>query len=173
MDFLTFGISIKINHMKLRLLLTTFCLLGIGIFSHAQDKKKTTKPIVEDGPDAIPITVTSTKKAHKKPPPPPPKAEVQYDKNGKQLPPPPPPPKVEVVKFAPPRIVKDGDKVPPPPPPKVDLTHYKAPQPKPEVQYDKNGKRLPPPPPPPSKPAKNKAEKPVAPDAPPAADQRG
>jgi hypothetical protein len=156
MDFLTFGISMKINHMKLRLLLTTFCLLGIGIFSHAQDKKKTTKPVVENGPDAIPITVTSTKKAHKKPPPPPP-----------------PPPKVEVVKFAPPKIVKDGDKVPPPPPPKVDLTHYKAPQPKPEVQYDKNGKRLPPPPPPPSKPAKNKAEKPVAPDAPPAADQRG
>jgi len=72
MDFLTFGISVKTNHMKLRLLLTTFCLLGIGIFSHAQDKKKTTKPVVENGPDAIPVTVTSTKKSHKPPPPPPP-----------------------------------------------------------------------------------------------------
>jgi len=88
-------------YMKLRLSLLLFCLLGIGVFSHAQNSKKAPAkpPTVENGPDAIPVTVTSSKKAHK------------------QLPPPPPPPKVEVTRFTPPKIVKNGEKLPPPPPP--------------------------------------------------------
>ncbi len=93
--------------MKLRLSLLVFCLLGIGVFSHAQDSKKTpppppppakpAKPAVIMGDDAIPVTVKSSKKGHWKVPP--------------------PPPKVEAVRFTPPKIVKDIEKAPPPPPP--------------------------------------------------------
>ena len=91
--------------MKLRLSLLLFCLLGIGFFSHSQDSKKTpppppspakpAKPIILNGEDAIPVIVKSSKKAHWKAPP--------------------PPPKVEAVKFTPPKIVKDVEKVPAPP----------------------------------------------------------
>ena len=51
--------------MKLKLTLLLFCLFGVGIFSHAQDNKKaqSTRPKVESGPDAIPVVVTSSKKA--------------------------------------------------------------------------------------------------------------
>ena len=111
MDFLTFGISVKTTIMKLRLSLLLFCLLGIGVFSHAQDKKKVpAKPVVEEGTDAIPVTVKSTKKAHK------------------LKPPPPPPLKPEVTKFTPPKIVKDG-KTPPPPPPKPKTAPEKPAEP--------------------------------------------
>ena len=109
MDFITFRISLKTNHMKLRLSLLLFCLLGIGVFSHSQETKKVlppppppakpAKPTVLNGPDAIPITVKSSKKVHWKIPPP-------------------PPPKVEAVKFTPPKIVRDVEKAPPPPPAK-------------------------------------------------------
>ena len=156
MDFLTFGICVKTAFMKLRLTLVLFCLLGIGAFSHAQTKKKEPKPMVEEGADAIPVTVRSTK--HRKSPP--------------------PPPKMERVRFAPPKIVKDGKMAPPPPP---------EPPAKAEIQFDKDGKQLPPPPPPPKvekvrfappkivkdAPAHSTKEKPVKPDAPPAADFKG
>lgn len=100
MDFITFSISTKTTFMKLKLSLLLFCLLGIGIFSHAQDKKKApSKPIVENGDAAIPVTVTSTKKAHRVPPPPPP-----------------PPKVVKAPKLTPPKMVNDGIKPPPPPP---------------------------------------------------------
>jgi len=103
--------------MKLRLSLLLFCLLGIGVFSHAQQPKKApAKPTVENGPDALPVTVTSKKKAHK------------------QLPPPPPPPKVEATKFTPPKIVKNGEKLPPPPPPPLRPAKVKtAKPPKPDA----------------------------------------
>ncbi len=104
---------LRINYdMKLKLSLLLFCLLGIGVFSNAQDKKKNTaKPKVENGADAIPVVVKSNKKAHKVPPPPPPPVVARDRK-------PLPPPKVEVVKFTPPKIVKDAEKpLPPPPPP--------------------------------------------------------
>lgn len=104
-------------YMKLRLSLLLFCLLGIGVLSHAQKPPKApAKPTVENGPDAIPVTVTSSKKAHK------------------QLPPPPPPPKVEVTKFTPPKIVKNGEKLPPPPPPPLRPAKVKtATPPKPDA----------------------------------------
>ena len=93
--------------MKLRLSLLLFCLLGIGVFSHSQDSKKTpppppvkpAKPTVLIGDDAIPVTVKSSKKGHWKVPP--------------------PPPKVQAVRFKPPKIVKDIEKAPPPPPAKT------------------------------------------------------
>jgi hypothetical protein len=95
MEFITFGILFKTIIMKLRILLIAFCLLGIGIFSKAQTKqaaKPSAKPTIENGADAIPVVVSSTRKK---------KAA----------------PKVEVTKFTPPVIVKDGDKKAPPPPP--------------------------------------------------------
>ena len=90
--------------MKLRLSLLLFSLFGIGLFSHSQENKKLpppppakpVKPTVLIGPDAIPVTVKSSKKPHWKIPPP-------------------PPPKVEAVKFTPPKIVKDIEKAPAPP----------------------------------------------------------
>lgn len=87
--------------MNLRLLLMAFFLFGIGIFAEAQEKKAThssTKPIVENGADAIPVTVTSSSRKNK------PKA--------------PKPP--EPVKFTAPVIVKDGEKKVPPPPSQND-----------------------------------------------------
>lgn len=100
----------KITYMKLRLTLILFCLLGIGLFAKAQDKKKNqSKPTVENGADAIPVIVKSNKKArHPKPPPPPP----MIVKDGKVA----APPKVEVIKFVPPKMRKDVEKAPPPPP---------------------------------------------------------
>lgn len=101
--------------MKLKLSLVLFCLLGIGVFSHAQDSKKAaSKPEVLNGPDAIPVTVKSHKKAKKLVPPPPPPLPV--NKAGKPVPPP-PPPKAEVTKFTAPKIVKTPPQTPPPPPP--------------------------------------------------------
>ena len=97
--------------MKLKLSLLLFCLMGIGIFSHAQNKPKTPKPTIVTESEDIPVIVKSHKKANKlKPPPPPPVMR----KDGKPL----APPKVEAVKFTPPKIVKDAEKpIPPPPPP--------------------------------------------------------
>jgi hypothetical protein len=123
MDFITFGILLKTCYMKLRLSLLMFCLLGIGVFSHAQDIKKTpppppakpAKPTVLMGDDAIPVTVKSSKKLHANLPPPPPPPKIIRD--GQKVPPP-PPPKVEAAKFTPPKIVKDVEKAPPPPPAK-------------------------------------------------------
>lgn len=89
--------------MKLRLSLLLFCLLGIGVFSHSQDRVKTPpppppakpgKPTVLNGPDAIPVIVKSNKKAHRK------------------VPPPPPPPKVKAAKFTPPKMIRDVEKAP-------------------------------------------------------------
>lgn len=134
MDFITFSILLKICHMKLRLSLLLFCLLGIGIFSHSQESKKTpapppppakpVKPAVLNGEDAIPVMVKSSKKGHwKVPPPPPPKVEPvrltppKMVRDAEKVPPP-PPPKAEAGKLTPPRIVRDVEKVPPPPPPK-------------------------------------------------------
>ncbi len=97
MEIITFSILAKRKIMNLRLLLIAFFLFGIGIFANAQEKKVahvTTKPTIEKGADAIPVTVTSSSKKHK------PKA--------------PKPP--EPVKFTPPVIVKDRDKKAPPPP---------------------------------------------------------
>jgi hypothetical protein len=58
--------------MKLRMLLILLFLLGVGLFARSQDNKKgQSKPVIENGPDAIPVTVKSTKKAHPKAPAPP------------------------------------------------------------------------------------------------------
>jgi len=121
MEIITFCILAKRKIMNLRLLLIAFFLFGIGIFANAQEKKvahATTKPTIEKGADAIPVTVTSSSKKHK------PKA--------------PKPP--EPVKFTPPVIVKDGDKKAPPPPPpmpkkmkKGDLPMPPPPPPQKEV----------------------------------------
>ena len=111
MDFLTFGIFVKTDIMKLKLSLLLFCLMGIGVFSHAQNKPKAPKPTIVTEPEEIPVIVKSHKKATKLKPPPPPPLIVRDGK-------PSPPPKVEVVKFTPPKIVKDAEKpIPPPPPP--------------------------------------------------------
>lgn len=68
MDFITFSISFQIMCMKLRLTLLLLCIFGIGLFSHAQNSpKKPAKPVVENGADAIPVTVTSRKKSKAKP----------------------------------------------------------------------------------------------------------
>lgn len=54
--------------MKLKIYLLTMFLFGMGIFAIAQKPatKSSAKPTIENGPDAIPITVISTKKAKKK-----------------------------------------------------------------------------------------------------------
>jgi hypothetical protein len=94
--------------MKLRLSLILFCLLCIGMFARSQDRKKASpKPTVENGADAIPVIVTSTKKAHSKPPPPPPKAV-------KDVPKPPPLPVNPVKPTA-------SQPIPPTPPKKTGL----------------------------------------------------
>ena len=99
MEIITFSILVKIKIMNLRLLLIAFFLFGIGIFANTQVKKNATnlssKPIIENGADAIPVTVTSSTKKNKPKPPKPP----------------------ERVKFNPPVIVKDRHKNNPPPPP--------------------------------------------------------
>ena len=100
--------------MKLRLTLILFCLLGIGLFAKSQDKKRgQSKPTVENGADAIPVMVKSTKKVHRKLPAPP-----LIDKDRKPL----PPQKIGAIKFTPPKIVKDAPKPPPPPPVKARKT---------------------------------------------------
>ncbi len=113
--------------MKLRLTLILFCLLGIGLFAKAQDKKKNqSKPTVENGADAIPVIVKSNKKArHPKPPPPPP----MIGKNDETI----PPPKIEVTKFDPPVINKDVKKLSPAPPPAKPLKTKAETPAKPEV----------------------------------------
>lgn len=84
--------------MKLRLSLLLYFLLGIGMFSHAQDKPQAPArpPKVENGPDAIPVVVKSHKKGWKVPPPAPPKVAVmakpgapKHLKNSAPTPPPP------------------------------------------------------------------------------------
>ncbi len=107
MEFITFGILFKTIIMKLRILLITFCLLGVGLFSKAQAKQTTkpsAKPTIENGADAIPVVVSSKRKKKSAP-------------------------KVEVTKFTPPVIVKDGDKKAPPPPPKKEPTKTPPPPP--------------------------------------------
>lgn len=113
----------KKNAMNLRLALTAVCLFGIGLFSKAQlDNSKVnnqkSKPVVENGPDAIPVTVKSSPKKKKT--------------------------TEEVTKFTPPVIVKDGDKKappppPPPPPPKKAVTkELPAPPPPPKAPKQKD-----------------------------------
>jgi hypothetical protein len=136
MEIITFSILAKTKIMNLRLLLIAFFLFGIGIFANAQEKKSThssTKPTVENGADAIPVTVTSSSKKNK---PKPPKAP-------------------EPVKFTPPEIVKDVDKkAPPPPPPSPPLAKQKKsgalpPPPAPPLAKKNPSGDLPAPPPPP------------------------
>jgi hypothetical protein len=108
MEIITFSILAKTKIMNQRLLMIAFFLFGIGIFANAQENKSTqssTKPTVENGADAIPVTVTSSTK-----------------KNKPKLPKAP-----EPVKFTPPVIVKDGDKKAPPPPPPPPLAKQKKP----------------------------------------------
>lgn len=111
--------------MKLRLSLLLYFLLGIGMFSHAQDKPQAPgkPPKVENGPDALPVVVKSHKKGQKLPPPPPPPKVAAMDKPGapkslKHSAPAPPPP------LAHPRKVKT-EKPPKPdaPPLPDDKTH--------------------------------------------------
>jgi hypothetical protein len=52
--------------MRLKIYLLFMLLLGMGIFAIAQKQPSKEKPTVENGRDAIPVTVTSTKKAKKK-----------------------------------------------------------------------------------------------------------
>jgi hypothetical protein len=135
MEIITFSILAKTKIMNLRLLLIAFFLFGIGIFANAQEKKSThssTKPTVENGADAIPVTVTSSSKKNK---PKPPKAP-------------------EPVKFTPPEIVKDVDKKAPPPPPPPPLAKQKKsgalpPPPAPPLAKKNPSGDLPAPPPPP------------------------
>jgi hypothetical protein len=82
--------------MKLKIYLLLLFLMGIGLFSFSQTPSKKEKPTIENGPDALPVTVKSSRKAKKK-------AASK--------------PQVEVTKFTPPKIVKDRS-VPPPPPPR-------------------------------------------------------
>lgn len=131
--------------MKLKLTLLTMCLLGVGIFSHAQSTKTTSKPTVEKGADAIPVTVVSHKKKQLPPPPKIERVKFKTSSNSHRETPPPPPPKqrvkfpkpiiasgevVEVpkaappaspkVKFAKPKAIGEVKEVPaPPPPPKI------------------------------------------------------
>jgi hypothetical protein len=135
MEIITFSIPVKTKIMNLRLLLIAFFLFGIGIFANAQEKKtthSTTKATVENGADAIPVTVSSSSKKNKPKPPKPP----------------------EPVKFTPPVIVKDGEKkAPPPPPPPTSVKQKKSgdlpiPPPPPQVKQKRNT-NLPAPPPPP------------------------
>lgn len=51
--------------MKLKLTLLLFCLFGVGIFAHTQENNKaqSTKSKAENGTDAIPVVVSSSKKA--------------------------------------------------------------------------------------------------------------
>lgn len=122
MEFITFRISGKTTHMKVKLTLILLCLLGIGIFARSQVRKKQSgKQVIENGPDAIPVIVTSHKKAHhvtSKPsiirnyrpsPPGKPKAGRIKEPTGKPGIPPPPPPPTTPPLPAPPSL-------PPPPP---------------------------------------------------------
>lgn len=109
--------------MKLRLSLLLYFLLGIGMFSHAQDKPQAPArpPKVENGPDAIPVVV----KSHKK---------------GWKVPPPPAPPKVAVMaKPGAPKHLKNSAPTPPPP-----LAHPRKPKgekpPKPDAPPLPDGK---------------------------------
>jgi hypothetical protein len=152
----------KTTHMKLRLTLVIMCLLGLGLFARAQDKKKASgKPVIENSPDAIPVTVIGHRKTHHRKPPPPPPMLVR-DK-------PLPPSKVEIAKFEVPKKINHAEKPPPPPPPigkdgkplpppKVEVTRFAPPK----IVKDK----VTPPPPPPAK-RRTKGEKPVTPEAPP------
>lgn len=80
--------------MRLKIYLLTMLLFGMGIFAKAQKQPSKEKPTVENGSEAIPVTVTSTKKAKKKKEPS--KVEVtKYDpsKSAKEKAPPPTPKK--------------------------------------------------------------------------------
>jgi hypothetical protein len=144
--------------MKLKMALTLLCLFGIGLFARSQSSKKT-KPQVENGPDAIPVTVHSNKHPHVKPPPPPP----MFGKDGKPL----PPPTVVLKHYHEPKNQhdKNGNPLPPPPPPPpVDKNGKPSPPPKIEIEKSKPVEM---PPPPPAKPVKSKIPAPVTPDTPP------
>ena len=94
--------------MNLRLALTAVCLFGIGLFSKAQldnskVKSQKSKPVIENGPDAIPVTVKSSPRKQKL--------------------------REGTAQFTPPEIVKDGDKkLPPPPPPPMEAKKATAPK---------------------------------------------
>jgi hypothetical protein len=106
--------------MKLKLWLLLLCLLGIGMFSNAQNKKKESRPTVLPGNEMPPVSVTSSKK-YRKPPPPPP----LLGRDGKPL----PPPKVEMVRFAAPVLKSEDMKVKMPPPPAPPKEKLKADKP--------------------------------------------
>lgn len=85
--------------MKLRFGLILYFLLGIGALGNSQPKKPAASK-VENGPDAIPVTVTASRKKPKAPPPPPVKLQPPTGKQhtGKMPPPPPPPAKPGAAK---------------------------------------------------------------------------
>jgi hypothetical protein len=94
--------------MLRRIYLFMVCLLGTGIFSHAQDKptppppppvktkKQPPPPAVVDEKPTIPIEVTAYKKAKKIPPPPPLAKTSPGRPHGVPKAPPPPPVKGKV-----------------------------------------------------------------------------
>ncbi len=137
--------------MKVRLTLLLFCLLGIGLFARSQDKKNIATPKIENGPDAIPVTVKSLKKSHPNPPPPPP---AMINKNKpmppveiiKDAPKPPVPPSPEIMKYdkplPPPNVNINKVKETPSLPPSVKITGFTPPR------FRRNGEKLSPPPPP-------------------------
>lgn len=142
MDFLTFSVSIQTTDMKLRLTLLSFCLFGVGIFSHAQQKSK---------------------EAASKP-----QAIKQYDKDGNLLPPPPPPPPRPAGKA---RMNAGHDVPPPPPPPKEPRPGTKQapdlpPPPPPPIERKEHRSKSHT-----QKPEEPK-QKPIDPSAPPAPDVR-
>lgn len=166
--------------MKLKLTLLAFCLLGIGIFSQAQDAKTAPpKPKFRAPKDA-----PRDQDGNLLPPPPPPKVDLKHfkapkggaaDKNGNFVDPPPPPPLAKPPAKAEEEFDKYGNPVPPPPPPPAaGRTGIKFRAPK-GAPRDKDGNLLPPPPPPVEKRGghtNTSKEKPVNANTPPQHDER-
>jgi hypothetical protein len=131
----------KPANMKLKLTLLSFCLFGIGLFSHAQADK------------SMPAKAKFKAPLH---------AEKQYDKDGNLIPPPPPPPKIDIKHFKAPKGAprdKDRNLLPPPPP---SIARDDNTPPPPPRAMDKNDV---PPPPPPAIDRKNKGLKAKGPKA--------
>lgn len=84
------------------------CLLGVGLFTQAQDKsvkpRKADKVELADGKDALPVTVKSNKKSKVPQPPPPSPVEAPPTviRKPEQPAPQPPPEKIKVNKHIPP-----------------------------------------------------------------------
>ena len=127
MDFITFGIPLKTTRMKLKLALTIFCLLGIGLFAHSQDAPKKQSSQKGTGTDthAQPKKYEPVDDTLPPPPPPPPPTAMRKNESLriKALPPPPPPPLVPTGKngktLPAPKaaMIKEPSSPPPPPPP--------------------------------------------------------